>query len=65
MGYKGSSFPSMICLCCSTKPATLTSRVIRSLGQEFCKISPEVLYEVAMKKKPAGRKTAGPTAKKY
>jgi hypothetical protein len=32
--------------------------VIRNLGSEFCKIAPEVLSDVALRKKPLPKKSA-------
>jgi hypothetical protein len=47
-GFKAETCLSKICLCCATEPPTLSSKIIKSLGTEFCKISPRVLYEEAL-----------------
>jgi selenophosphate synthase len=38
----------------------LSNKMIRNLGSEFCKISPEVLSEVALRKKPLPKKAVAP-----
>jgi hypothetical protein len=57
-GYKGNSYPSKVYMCCDVDPPTLSSKVIRKLGQEFCKISPTVMSDTALKKKQNGNKVA-------
>jgi hypothetical protein len=58
LGYKGDSCQGRNCLCCSTNPPTLSRRVIRKLGNEFCKIAPVVLSDETLLKKPVKKKAA-------
>jgi hypothetical protein len=39
-GYKGKSCKTNSCYCCSTSPPTLSTRLIKNLGREVCKIKP-------------------------
>jgi hypothetical protein len=57
-GFKVSSCQSKSCFCCTTEPPTLSTKFIRSLMNDFCKISPVVLCEEGLKKKSFGRTTA-------
>jgi quinolinate synthase len=57
-GYKVASCQSKACFCCATEASTLSSKVIRSLDQVFCKISPRVMTEEALKKKPLAKKSS-------
>jgi hypothetical protein len=52
-GYKGSSCKGSSCFCCSTQTPTLSMRVIRSLGKDFCKIKPMNLSDEALQCKPS------------
>jgi hypothetical protein len=63
-GYKGNSCPSKVCLCCDNDPPTLSPKVSRKLGHEFCKISPEVMSDAVLKKKQKDSKVIGPIRKK-
>lgn len=60
-GFKGKTCMDRHCICCSTEPPTLSSKVIRSLGETLCKISPGVISEEALLHKPkaAIQKQAG------
>jgi hypothetical protein len=58
VGYKAESCVSRTCFCCSIDPPTLSPKVIRSLGVDFCKMSPKVTSDEALKSKPVGKKKA-------
>jgi hypothetical protein len=62
-GFKSNACPERECFCCSIEVPTVTSKVIRSLGKDFCHIPEEKLNEEKLKKKPLAKKTAGPRAK--
>lgn len=51
-GFKGKACLDRRCICCSTEPPTLSSKVIRSLGETLCKISPMVMSDKALLRKP-------------
>jgi hypothetical protein len=57
-GFKAETCITKNGLCCSALPPTLSSKVIRSLGSEFCKISPRVLSEEALQHVLAWKKKA-------
>jgi hypothetical protein len=57
-GFKAGTCVSKNYLCCSAVPPTLSSKVIRSMGSEFCKIPPRVLSEDALQHIPAREKKA-------
>lgn len=61
LGFKGKTCMDRHCICCSTEPPTLSSKVIRSLGKTLCRISPGVISEEALLHKPktAIKKQAG------
>jgi hypothetical protein len=60
-GFKASSCNNKICLCCETKPPTLSSKAIRSLGKDFWKILTNKLTDDNLKKKQ--KKAPGPSIK--
>jgi hypothetical protein len=47
-GYKGKACKTSSCYCCSTTPPTLSTKVIRSLGKNICKIKPMALSDKAL-----------------
>lgn len=47
---------------CSCAPPQLSKTVIKNLGKEFCKISPEELSDDALVQKKKGKKVIGPQA---
>jgi hypothetical protein len=61
-GFKSQACMERTCFCCSIDPPTLSPKVIKSLGSEFCKIQGSLLTDTEMKKKPLSRKAAGPKA---
>jgi hypothetical protein len=50
-GFKDTSCKTRDCFCCSIEPRTLSAKVIRNLGKDFCKISPIVMSDEALHKK--------------
>jgi hypothetical protein len=56
VGFKADSCASKTYFYCSTEPPTLSAKVIRSLGADFCKIPPKVLFDEALKSKPIRKK---------
>jgi hypothetical protein len=50
-GYKATSCNNEICLCCETRPPTLSARAMRSLGKDFCNIPTSKLSDENLKKK--------------
>jgi hypothetical protein len=61
-GFRMASCLSRNCFCCNTEPPTLSTNTIKSFGQEFCKISPMVVSDEALMKKPLRKKAAAPKA---
>lgn len=51
-GFKGKTCMEKYCICYSTEPPTLSSKVIRNLGETLCKISPGVISDEALLHKP-------------
>jgi hypothetical protein len=62
-GFKASTCQDKPCFCCDVKPPTLTSKVIKDLGKEFCRVPDKLIIDEALKKKPCTKKSAGPRAK--
>jgi hypothetical protein len=66
-GYKAASCNSKICLCCETRPPTLSARAMRSLGKDFYNIPTSKLSDENLKKKqktapePRAKKVAKPS----
>jgi hypothetical protein len=60
-GFKQEANLSRSCFCCGTEPPTISDKVIRSLGKDFCKMSSEVISDVSLKKKPLPRKSSVPS----
>lgn len=65
-GYKSESCKDKNCIACSAHPPTISSKVIRNLGENFCKIPVQELDDAALcrknrKKEPVG---AGKTSRK-
>lgn len=50
-GYKGESCPNKDCFVCISTSPTLSTKVIRNLGETFGKIAPEELSEDVLTKK--------------
>jgi hypothetical protein len=57
-GYKARACDNRSCFCCSTDPPTLSLKVIRSLGTDFCKMSSKMVSDEALKSKMVGKKKA-------
>jgi hypothetical protein len=57
-GYKMEACQSRNCFCCNSEPPTLSTRTIRSLGQEFCKIPSKDISDEALQKKALRKKAA-------
>jgi hypothetical protein len=55
-GFKSSSCPSKNCFCYETVPPTLSSKVIRSMGNDLCNIHLDDLSDEVIKKKPLEKK---------
>ncbi|KAK3126356.1 hypothetical protein QOZ80_7AG0555350 [Eleusine coracana subsp. coracana] len=51
-GFKGKACMDKRCICCSIEPPTLSSKVIRILGETLCKISPTVISDESLLQKP-------------
>jgi hypothetical protein len=47
------------CFCCIVDPPNLSGKVIRSLGEEFCKIPSMKLSDEGLQKKPLAKKSDG------
>jgi hypothetical protein len=62
-GYKSNSCLGRVCFCRNIEAPTLSTKVIRNLGKDFCHIPGEKLNEEMLKKKSLAKKTAGPRAK--
>jgi hypothetical protein len=58
-GFKPQSCMSKKSFCCSSEARTLSSRVIRNLGTDFCKISAKLLSDDDLKKKSVPKKPTG------
>jgi hypothetical protein len=65
-GFKSSCCKEKNCLGCSTKPPTISTKVIRNLGASFCGIDPQELLSpklnakpVQKQKKAVGKKNKG------
>ncbi|KAL6601588.1 hypothetical protein ACP70R_044808 [Stipagrostis hirtigluma subsp. patula] len=59
-GFKKNTCFDKNCLVCSMEPPTLSPRVIRSLGEAFCKVAPGVLTDDALTAKKPAKKQVGP-----
>jgi hypothetical protein len=59
-GFKPKSCFSKNCFCCSTEAPTLSTKVIRSLGTDFCKISAQLPSDDSLKRKSVLKKSVGP-----
>jgi hypothetical protein len=58
-GFKSDiSNPSKDCICCSIVPPVLSSKVIRSLGNDFCNIPLHRISDEALQKKGISKKEA-------
>jgi len=55
-GFKSSSYKDKSYLDCSSKPLTISPKVIRNLGVTFCDISPEDLSPTKLNAKPVKKK---------
>jgi hypothetical protein len=62
-GYKSNSCLGRVCFCRNIEAPTLSTKVIKNLGKDFCHIPGEKLNEEMLKKKSLAKKTAGPRAK--
>jgi hypothetical protein len=62
-GFKSKSCLSKNYFCCSTEAPTLSTKVIRNLGPEFCKIPSSKLSDDGLKKKNVPKKHAGNSSK--
>jgi hypothetical protein len=62
-GYKAKSCKEKACLCCDVEPPTLSSKVIKCLGKEYCKVPEKLMSEEKLRKKPCAKKAAGPRVK--
>jgi hypothetical protein len=51
------------CFCCSIEPPTLSTKVIRSLGNDFCKIQGKLITDAELEKKHLAKKVARTKAK--
>jgi hypothetical protein len=61
--FKAKSCQGKACFCCDVEPPTLSSKVIKSLGKEFCKIPDSQISEESLKKKPLLKTVVVPRAK--
>jgi hypothetical protein len=50
-GFKAKTYSDRPCLCCDIEPPTLSSKVIKNLGKDFCKIPAKKISEGTLKKK--------------
>jgi hypothetical protein len=57
-GYKMEACQSRNCFCYNSEPPTLSTRTIRSLGQEFYKIPAKDISDEALQKKALRKKAA-------
>jgi hypothetical protein len=62
-GFKSSSCVGNSCICCNTIPPTLSKKVIKCLGNEFCNIPVSMLDDEARIRKYVTSKTVVPRAK--
>jgi hypothetical protein len=51
-GFKAKSCKEKTCFCCDVEPPTLSTKVIKSLGKELCKMPDKMISEEKLKKKP-------------
>jgi hypothetical protein len=63
-GFKAKTCSDRPCLCCDTEPPTLSSKVIKNLGKDFCKIPAKKISEGTLKKKVVAKKISEDTLKK-
>jgi hypothetical protein len=61
--FKSNSGAGKSCICCNTNPRTLSKKVIKCLGKEFCSIPDSMLIDKVLIRKPATKKATGPRAK--
>jgi hypothetical protein len=59
-GFKQDVCVGKAYFCYDVEAPFLSNKMIRNLGSEFCKISPEVLSEVALRKKHLPKKAVAP-----
>ncbi|KAL6641569.1 hypothetical protein ACP70R_019750 [Stipagrostis hirtigluma subsp. patula] len=57
-GFKKSSCSDKNCVACSIDPPTLSSKTIRNLGEEFCKVTPGVITDASLSVKKKVKKAA-------
>jgi hypothetical protein len=62
-GFKAKSCKEKTCFCCDVEPPTLSSKVIKCLGKEFCKVPEKLMSEEKLGKKTCSKKDAEPRAK--
>jgi hypothetical protein len=62
-GFKAKSCQGKAWFCCDVEPPSLSSKVIKSLGKEFCKIPGSQISEATLKKKPLSKTAVVPRAK--
>jgi hypothetical protein len=55
-GFKQVACQSKTCFRYSIEPPTLSDKVIRSLGKDFCKMPHSVVSDVFLRKKPLAKK---------
>lgn len=58
-GYKSSTCADRHCLACSATPPAISTKVIRSLGEQFCKIDPKDLTEEKLSNKRKTKSAIG------
>jgi hypothetical protein len=54
-GFKAKTCTNKPCLCCDAEPPTLSSKIIKDLGKEFCMIPTKKISEETLKKKTVAK----------
>nr|TKW15585.1 hypothetical protein SEVIR_5G247400v2 [Setaria viridis] len=58
-GFKHNSCASKNCLACAATPPALTNKIIKKVGEDFCKIKPEAMTQDALSSKSKTKQAVG------
>lgn len=58
-GYKNDGCKDRNCIVCAAQPSSISSKIIRNLGVNFCKVPVQYLEDAALSKKPGKKQPVG------
>jgi hypothetical protein len=64
-GFKPAGCGRKNCLGCDMDPPSLSTKVIRNLGEHFCKVAPELMSDEALKATKAKKRVIKPNSKAH